>query len=176
MPETQLGAVEGPVIVDPALDLRIDLLSKAGQVLAAAAVEVPVPDLLAFRLLRLAADRRGKASEIASSPLGQATPEGVAEEIEAGVLEVPPAVRVLAVHDLRLHGMQLKTQGPEPLGDGGPQMAGLFLGVAVSDNIIRVTFKRAAREFPVHPRVERVVHEQVSQQRRDRGTLWSNTA
>ncbi len=63
--ETQLGAVEGPVIVDPALDLRIDLLSEAGQVLAAAAVEVPVPDLLAFRLLRLAADRRGKAGSTA---------------------------------------------------------------------------------------------------------------
>lgn len=30
--EVQLGAVEGPVIVDPASDLRIDLLSEAGQV------------------------------------------------------------------------------------------------------------------------------------------------
>jgi hypothetical protein len=87
--ETQLGAVEGPVIVDPALDLRIDLLSEAGQVLAAAAVEVPVPDLLAFRLLRRGADGRGKAGEIPSSPLGQAPPEGVAEEIEAGVPGVP---------------------------------------------------------------------------------------
>jgi hypothetical protein len=36
------------------------------------------------------------------------------------VLEVCPAVRVFAVHDLRLHRVQLKAQGPEPLGDGGP--------------------------------------------------------
>ena len=63
--------------------------------------------------------------------------------------------------------MQLKTQGLKPRGDGSPQLAGLVLAVAVSDNVIRVALKRAAREFPVHPRVERVVHEQVSQQRRD---------
>src|SRR5436190_7206182 len=98
--EPQLGAVEGSVIVDPALDLGIDLPGQAGQVRAAAAVEVPVPDLLAFRLLRRGTDGRGEASELASAALGQAAPEGVAEEIEAGVPEVPPAVRVLAVRDL----------------------------------------------------------------------------
>src|SRR5580700_5522249 len=174
--ETQLGAVEGPVIVDPALDLGIDLPGQAEQVRATAAVEVPVPDLLAFRFLRRGADSRGKASEIASWPLGQAAPEGVAEEIEAGVLEVSPAVRVLAVHDLRLPGVQLQAQGPEPRGDGGPQLAGLVLAVAVRNNVIRIALKRAAREFPAHPRIERVMHEQVSQQRRDRGTLRGNTA
>ena len=52
--EAQLGAVEGPVIVDPALDLGIDLPGQAGQVRAAAAVEVPVPDLLAFAFFALA--------------------------------------------------------------------------------------------------------------------------
>ena len=87
--EAQPGAVEGSVIVDPAPDLRVDLVREAGQVRAAAAVEVPVPDLLAFRLLRRGADGRGEAREIASAALGQAAPEGIAEEIEAGVPEVP---------------------------------------------------------------------------------------
>ena len=50
--EAQLGAVEGSVIVDPALDLGVDFLRQAEQVRAAAAIEVPVPYLLAFRLLR----------------------------------------------------------------------------------------------------------------------------
>ena len=54
---------------------------------------------------------------------------------------------------------------------GGPQLAGLVLAVAVRNNVIRVTLERAAGELPVHPRVERVVHEQVSQQRRNWGTL-----
>jgi hypothetical protein len=57
--------------------------------------------------------------------------------------------------------VQLQAQGPEPRGDGGPQLAGLVLAAAVSGNVIRVALKRAAREFPVHPRIERVVHEQV---------------
>jgi len=87
--EAQLGAVEGSVIVDPALDLGIDLPGQTGQVRATTAVEVPGPDLPAFRLLRLGADGRTEASEVASWPLGQAAPEGVTEEIEAGVLEVP---------------------------------------------------------------------------------------
>jgi len=34
--------------------------------------------------------------------------------------------------------MQLKTQGPEPRGDGGPQFPGLVLSVAVSDDVIRL--------------------------------------
>src|SRR3984957_6062936 len=57
--------------------------------------------------------------------------------------------------------------GTEPPGDGGPQLTGLVLTLAVSGNIVRVALKRAARELPAHPRAERVVHEQVSQQRRD---------
>src|SRR5712691_8032497 len=54
----QHGAVEGPVVVDPASDLGVDPLGDAGQVRAAATVEVPVPDLLADRLLRLGAHGR----------------------------------------------------------------------------------------------------------------------
>ena len=46
----QHGAVEGPVVVDPASDLGVDSLGEAGQVRAAATVEVPGPDLTAFRL------------------------------------------------------------------------------------------------------------------------------
>src|SRR5215475_15579906 len=137
--EAQLGAVEGSVVVDPAPDLRVDLVREAGQVRAAAPVEVPVPDLLAFRLLRLAADGRVEASEIASRPLGETSPEGAAKEIEAGVLEVSLAVRVCEGHDLRLHRMQLKTQSPEPRGDGGPQFPGLALAAAARNHLIRVT-------------------------------------
>ena len=34
--------------------------------------------------------------------------------------------------------MQLQAQGPKPLGDGGPQLAGLVLAVAVRNNVIRL--------------------------------------
>ena len=42
-------------------------------------------------------------------------PGGVAEKVEAGVLGLVTALRVFAVQVLRLVGMQLKAQGPEPL-------------------------------------------------------------
>src|SRR5664279_6597055 len=76
---------------------------------------------------------------------------GIAEEIAAGVLEVPWAVRVFAVHDFRLHRVQCEAKGPEPLGNGSPQTAGLVLSVAVCDNVVGVALEWAAREFPVHP-------------------------
>src|SRR5665213_1272811 len=49
--EVQLGAVEGPVVVDPASDLRIDVLSEPGQIRSTAPPEMPAPDRLANRLL-----------------------------------------------------------------------------------------------------------------------------
>src|SRR5215471_9268239 len=101
--EAQLGAVEASVVVDPAPHLRVDRLGEAGQVRATAAVEVPGPDLGADRFSRLVADGRGETGEVASWPLGKAAPEGVAEEIEAGVLVASRAVRVLAVSSSRGH-------------------------------------------------------------------------
>src|SRR3954452_19534098 len=62
----QLGVVEDPVVVDPASHLGIDVLGDAGQVRARATVEVPGPDLLTLRLLRLTAHGREEAHEEAS--------------------------------------------------------------------------------------------------------------
>ena len=134
----QRGAVEGSVVVDPASDLGVDVLGEAGQVRSAAAVEVPVPDLLVHRFSCLAADHRVEAHEVAPWPLDPACPEGVAEEVEAGVLEVPQAAAVFAVDDLRLVGVGLEAEGPEAAGDGGPEVSGLALGVAVDDDVVRL--------------------------------------
>jgi hypothetical protein len=101
----QLGAVEGSVVVDPAPHLRVDVLGEAGQGRPTATVEVPGSNLLAFRLLRLGAHGRCEAHEVAVRAAGLAAPEGVAEVVEAGVLLIASAVRVFAVHDLRLAGV-----------------------------------------------------------------------
>src|SRR5262249_23250269 len=99
--EEQLGAVEGSVIVDPAAHLGVDFLSEAGQVRATATVEVPGPDLLALRLLCLAADGRGEAREIALTGDRSPRPRGHrAGQIRGrerpggpGLLAVPPGSR-----------------------------------------------------------------------------------
>jgi hypothetical protein len=134
----QPGAIEGPVVVDPASDLGVDVLGEAGQVRSAAAFEVPVPDLLVHRLSRFPADGRVEAHEVAPWSLDPAAPEGVAEEVEAGVLEVPPAAAVFAVDDPRLVGVQPEAEGPEAVGDGGPEVPGVALGVAVDDDVVRL--------------------------------------
>ena len=117
---------------------------------------------------RLGAHGRREAHEIAHRATGEAAPEAVAEEVEAGVLRFAPVVRVLAVDDLGLLGMQLEAERPEPVGDEGQKPSGLFLGVAVDDDVIRVALERATRVRPGHPPIECVVHEEVSQQRQDR--------
>ncbi len=137
----KLGAVEDSVVADPASDHRVDLLGEAGQVRPAATVEMPVPNLLADCLPGGGADGRGEAHEVASPATGQAAPEGAAQEIEGDVLRLPWAVRVLAEHDLRLLGVQLKTEGPEPAGDVVPKFSGLFLGDAVGNDVIGITLK-----------------------------------
>ena len=148
--EAQLGAVLRRLRnrLDPALDLGIDLPGQAATVASFRQIRVRRSALLRrlrysqsliclpFAFFALALMAGEKPVQIASAALGQTAPEGVAEKIEAGVPEVPPAVRVLAVRDLRLPGMQLKTQGLKPRGDGSPQPAGLVLAVAVSDNVI----------------------------------------
>ena len=63
----QLGAVEGPVVVDPAPDLGVDFQGEGGQVRSTATIEVPVPDLLADRFLRPNTYGRGEAHKIGSS-------------------------------------------------------------------------------------------------------------
>src|SRR5664280_2234020 len=67
---------------------------------------------------------------------GLPAPKGVAEEVEAGVLRLGSTVRVLAVHDLRLVGVQLQSNGPEPLGEVSQQISGLTLGCAVDDRVV----------------------------------------
>jgi hypothetical protein len=117
----------------------------------------------AFLAVALMAGR--KLTKNPCRPFGQASPKGVAEEVELRVLEVSPAVRVLAVHDLRLIGVQLEPQGPEPLGKCGPQLERLRLGVAVDNNIVRIALEGCIGVLPVHPAIERVVHEEVGEQR-----------
>jgi hypothetical protein len=132
---------------------------------------MPCPDLLANRSPRLLTHGRQKAHKEPLPTMGAARPEGIAEEVKAGVLCHPSTAAVFAIHDLRLVGVQFEAKSPEPGSDSSPQIPGLPLGVAVGNNIVSVALEGAARILMVHPTIERIVHEQVGQQGRDRGTL-----
>ena len=102
---------------------------------------------------------------VSGPAFGQPRPEFVAQEHERRDLMIVAPVDVLAVDDARLVRMQLQPDLFQPTRDRIPHLAGLLLAVAVHHRIVAVAFERDGREFPHHPCVERVVHEQVRQQR-----------
>jgi hypothetical protein len=98
--------------------------------------------------------------------------EGVAQEVERYVLVLPGPIVVLAVDDPSLRRMKLQTALLEPTTDGLLHRTGLPLAPTVDDGIARITLERDAREGPLHPLIERVVQEEVGQQRADDPALW----
>ena len=75
----------------------------------------------------------------------------------------PPTV--LAVHDLCFVGVQPQPDLLHPLSESRQHHAGFGFAFAVHHRIIYVAFEGDTRELPGHPRVERVVQEQIGQHR-----------
>ena len=103
--------------------------------------------------------------------LGQPRPELVAQERERRDLMIVTPVGVLAVDDARLVRMQLQTDLRQASSDRVPDLVGLGLAATVHDRVVAVALERNGRELPGHPRIERVVQEQVREQRGDRRSL-----
>ena len=83
---------------------------------------------------------------------------------------------VFAVDDPRLVRVQLESNLVHPRGDLVEHVLCLTRRLAVHDRVVGVALERTAREVPGHPDIERVVHEQVRQDRRDRRPLRSASA
>lgn len=100
---------------------------------------------------------------LAAPVLGQPWTKLVPQERELGELKRAPSVRVLAVDDARLIWMQLQTDLRQSRSDRVPHLPGLTFAAAVHHRVIAVPFEAQTRELPDHPRVERIMHEHVSQ-------------
>ena len=85
------------------------------------------------------------------------------QEGEAGVLVVPPARAVFAVDDRRLVRVEPQAHLLHPLGNSSEHPVGLDLVRTVHDRVVGIALPRTTRELPGHPAVERIMHEQVSQ-------------
>src|SRR5271165_1034418 len=95
----------------------------------------------------------------------------VAEKVELDMLVPPRPVTVLAVDDSGLLRMKLQSAFGKATPDGVQHRSCFLLAPAVNDCIVRVTLEPDARILPLHPEVERVVQEQVGQQRTDAPSL-----
>src|SRR5436190_22901349 len=133
---------------------------------------MPRTNLATHRLDRILADRREEAHEVLTPlVLGQPRTELIPQERERCDLMIVTSVGVLAGYDARLARVQLQTDLRQPGSDSIPHLARLPRATAVHHRVITVAFERNVRELPDHPRIERVVHEHVSQQGGNRRAL-----
>ena len=162
----QPGAVEAPVVVDPPLHDAVEHQRKVAEGLVTALGPVPGADLRSHGLHRVPADRRQERHGMLAVPVfGQPGPELIPQERERRDLMIAAPVSVLAVDDPGLARMQFQADFGQAGSDRIPHLAGLLLAGAVHHRVIAVPLEPDAREIPRHPGVERVMHEQVGDQR-----------
>src|SRR5262249_48882656 len=126
----------------------------------------PTTDGLPDRLGGLVADRWQEAHKELPPPiLGPPRPKGVTEEVELDVLMLALPVLVLAIHNLGLLRMKLQMAFPQTLPDRYEHLLRLSLARGVNDHIIGIALERDVRVVPAHPLVERVMHEEIRQER-----------
>src|SRR5437588_12769785 len=104
---TQPRPIEVAVVVDPASNARVVHLGQICQGFVAAMMKRPVPDRATDERQRLRAGGRQEAHKGATpSSQGFSRSEFEPEKVERLVWEIAAPVRILAVDDLRLLGMQ----------------------------------------------------------------------
>src|SRR5262249_19335230 len=92
-------------------------------------------------------------------------PKRVAEKRELDGWMCALSIDVLAAHNPRFLRMQLESARSEPLAELSHHQPSLHLAFAVNHAVVRVATKPYAPHLTAQPRVERIVQEEVRQQR-----------
>src|SRR6267143_613546 len=168
---TQLRLIEVAVVGDPAADARVVHLGQFGQGLVAAMMKRPAADISADARQCLRAD--GGLETVREDAPVRLHPHYLsgskleAEKVKVDVGKVAAPVDILAVDDLRLLRMQHQLAGRQAVGNRAPECPRLPGALAMTNDVVRVPLERDVRKPPRHPRVERVMQEQVRSQGRD---------
>ena len=112
------------------------------------------------------ADRRTEVDEVLPPPILR--PPGakrIAQKIELLVWVCPPSVVILAVDNLCLLRMQLQPTLSKPLLQHALEPLRLCLAATVAENVIGEPLERKLPMARCHPSVERIVQEQIREQR-----------
>ena len=118
----QRGAVERPLVVQPAPHHRIDLACEVGEVVTRSCGAAPSADLPADLVVGGVADRwLERGEELASFAPSGSGAKSEPQERECGNPVVEPPSVVLAVDDIRLVGMQPQPDVLPPVPDCGHQ-------------------------------------------------------
>ena len=117
---TQLRAIEVAVVVDPASNVRVVHVGQVLQGLVTALMKRPPPDFPADGREGLRADGWHEALRRETLPHRFPRSETEAEKVKRLVREVATPVRILAVDDPRLLGMQHQLAGRKAVGKRAP--------------------------------------------------------
>ena len=117
------------------------------------------------RLAALALIAGESSQRISPSDSSLVVVGGVPEEVKRNVRVFPGSVVILAVHDSSLRRVKLQFALPESTPDGVQHRTRLPLTAAVDDGIVRIALELDVRKRPPHPRIERIVQKEISQQR-----------
>src|SRR6202035_5445447 len=85
-----------------------------------------------------------------------------------------PPVDILAVDDLRLLRMQHQLAGRQAVGNRAPECPRLLGALAITNDVVRVPLEQDVRKVR-HPRVGRVMQEEICQSGRDHPALRGTT-
>ena len=117
---TQLRSIEVAVVVDPASNVRVVPVGQVLQGLVTALLKRPPPDFPADGRECLRADGWHEALRGESLPHRFPRSETETKEVKRLVWEFAAPVRILAVDDLRLLGMQHQLAGRKAVGNRAP--------------------------------------------------------
>src|SRR6267378_3725918 len=167
--------IEVAVVVDPALDVRIEHPCQILQGLVASSVECPPTNRLPYCLQRLWTSRgQERDTELTPAPDSRPRTKLVSEKVERLDRIISLTVSIPAVDELRLLRMQNQPAGPETALQGAPQCPSLLGTSTMADEVVRISFEWDAGKVPHHPHVEGVVQEQIREARAYHPTLRSS--
>ena len=140
-------------------------LSQIFQGFVAAQVKHPAPDGPAHGLQRFSTSRRQETVRVDTTvPHRLPCPECKSQEIKRRMSIVASPVRILAIDDLRLLGMQFQPAGCKAMPQRTAQRLRRLGALAVTNDVVRITLERDVRILPRHPHIERIVQKQICQQ------------
>jgi hypothetical protein len=139
--------------------------------------DVQVSDRRAHGFQRRGTDRWVEAAEqcVFPGPPHPPRSKAISEKVELNVRIRSSATPVLAVDDLGLCRMQLQAALCQTRLKFDLEGLGFLLASAVNQPVISIPTPRKVRVRPRHPEIERVMQEQVRQNRADNTTLRGAT-
>lgn len=164
--QRRLGVL--PIVRPPSTQAGIEHAGEIVESLSTTQGQAPAPDRLPHRCGGPGTPR-GAAVDNVLPPaiLGPSWAKRRAQKVKAVVREGPTSIRILAVHDGCLVRMQFQGALGQPGRDAGLQPARVRFTLAMRDDLIGIALAGEGRLFPLHPGIERIMQEEMSQERAD---------